>query len=992
MNQEELAVEDVVLPAKRQDEPTLEERMSENAYENILPARYQVKNADGELVEDQEGVFERVAENIALGDVPHMDGIIEVGPSEYRSEFLDEFPDGEQQVEVTEDNVKYLDYDAVSEVLAPEARRALESTKEEFHDLMEHLAFMPNTPTLINAGDELQQLSACFVDSPADDMVDIHETEKEAAQVFQSGGGMGYAFSHLRPYGDKVGSTGGIASGPITFMRTYDQMCKTIAQGGTRRGAQMGVMDVSHPDIIEFIHAKNKDVSLAVALGLNDPKDPTNTSFKEALEEARDLIEDGKVPQHLRNAVEQHLSNFNISVGVTDDFMETLEEGGEFTFTNPRTDEPHIATPETKELWERYDLGHHVSVGEPLSVPAEEVWERIIEGAYENGEPGVIFLDRVNEEHSFDVEEHPEHEMVATNPCGEQPLEEYEACNLGHINLSTLAVENAPDWREYDGDVDSFLSDAIDWEEFDRRIYTGTHFLDNVVTMSDFPIPEIEEKVTSMRKIGLGIMGYAQLLIQLGIPYGSDLGNDVARRLMRYINHESKAESHHLAQERGSFDEWDDSKYADPTSYPSWFEEHTGENPFDWEDGFPVRNHNTTTIAPTGTTSMIGNTSGGCEPLHNVAFLKNVSQDIQGEDELVEFDDYFLRVLEANDIDVQSVKRQAARQMQDPSLEFEGTDSLDEVPDSIGSLFVTTGQLTGREHASVQCAFQEGVDSAISKTVNFPSTATRGDVREVYEYIHDHGGKGVTVYVDGSREKSVISTSAHAADEEDADTEEPESTADNAQTTKQVADDYLEDEYGVGVDWLDAVMNDEEIPTHGTPRPRERPATLDSTVYPINTGYGEVNVFVNEDNAGDPFEVFAEIGKSGGFTHSFTEAVGRLTSLALRSGIPVDEVIDQLDGIRSPKTGWHNGGHQIQSIPDAVAYALEQHTEEPESEAENPTPEPTETTVQNRNQTQTDGGALAHGENPECPECGVMALNYSEGCKTCEACGWSECG
>ncbi|AGM11635.1 ribonucleotide reductase [Halovirus HCTV-5] len=992
MPQEELAVEDVVLPPKRQDEPTLEARMSENAYNRILPSRYQRRDADGELVEEQEEVFERVAKNIALGDVPHMEGIIEVGPSEYRPEFLDEFPDGETQVEVTEDNARYLDYDSVSEVLAPEARRDLESTKDEFQDLMEHLSFMPNTPTLINAGDELQQLSACFVDSPADDMDDIHDTAREAAKIFQSGGGMGYAFWKLRPYGDKVGSTGGIASGPITFMRTYDQMCKTIAQGGTRRGAQMGVMKVSHPDAIEFIHAKNKDVSLAVALGLNDPKDPTNNSFREALDEARDLIEDGKVPKHLRNAVERHLSNFNISVGVTEDFMEALEQKEEFTFTNPRTDEPHIATQETKELWSRYDLGHHVSVGEPLSVPAEEVWERIIEGAYENGEPGVIFLDRVNEEHSFDVEKHPDHEILATNPCGEQPLEEYEACNLGHINLSTLAAKDAPDWREYDGDVDAFLSDAIDWEEFDRRIYEGTHFLDNVVTMSNFPIPEIEEKVTSMRKIGLGIMGYAQLLIQLGIPYGSDLGNDVARRLMQYINHESKAESHHLAQERGAFDEWDKSKYANPTEYPSWFEEHTGENSFDWEDGFPVRNHNTTTIAPTGTTSMIGNTSGGCEPLHNVAFLKNVSQDIQGEDELVEFDDYFLRVLEANEIDVQAVKRQAARQMQDPSLEFKGTDSLDEVPDSIGSLFVTTGQLSGREHASVQCAFQEGVDSAISKTVNFPSTATRGDVREVYEYIYEHGGKGVTVYVDGSRQKSVISTSSNSADEEDTGTEEPQSTQETTQTTKQVADDFLNDEYGVSVEWLDAVMNDEEVPTTGTPRPRERPKVLDSTVYPVSTGYGELNVFVNEDNAGEPFEVFAEIGKSGGFTHSFTEAIGRLTSLALRSGIPVDEVVDQLDGIRSPKTGWHNGGHQIQSIPDAVAYALEQHTEEPESEPANPTPDTTQLPVQNGNQQESEGGALAHGENPECTECGAMALTYSEGCKTCSACGWSECG
>ncbi|MFB6146900.1 MAG: LAGLIDADG family homing endonuclease, partial [Halobacteriaceae archaeon] len=806
-----------------------------------------------------------------------------------------------------------------------------------------------------------------------------------------SGGGMGYAFWQLRPYGDPVGSTGGIASGPITFMRTFDQMCETIAQGGARRGAQMGVMRVSHPDVVEFIHAKNKDVSLAHTLRLNDPDDYTYTTFSEALSEARDLIDDeGRVPEHLRNAVEGHLSNFNISVGVTDTFMEALYNGEEYTFTNPRTGEPHVATAETKEMYERYDLGEYVEVGEELSIPASVLWDRIVEGAHENGEPGVIYLERVNKEHSFDVEEHPDHRILATNPCvtgdtlvsterglvpaeelyeqgvatdvvvdgrlsedrvkeassvyktgekdvyrltteegyelrltadhrvmtgegwveardldagdvvhvqnrkgefgqhgsaaegrvlgwlvgdghlkdgerravlnfydedadvsssfaddvnavvreplgnadyevgvseiardddyrgaqaveqrvrstrlyeyaeevglvedklqvpdavmrgseemargflqalftadgsvqgdvetgvsvrlwntdadllkevqqlllnfgvaskvyedretagtselsdgrggtreyetqaqhelavvkdnlvrfrdeigfllddkqqalderldaydrgpyserfeatvesvehdgheavydltepdtnsfvadglvvhncGEQPLEEYEACNLGHINLSTLAARDAPDWRVwYDerGDeypslsaaVDAFLEAAIDWEAFDRRIELGTRFLENVVTMSDFPVEEIAETVREMRKIGLGIMGLAQLYIQLGIEYGSEPANEVARQLMTYINHESKWASHELAERRGTFEEWDRSKYADPTAHADWFERQTGLDAENWADGFPVRNHNTTTIAPTGTTSMVGN-------------------------------------------------------------------------------------------------------------------------------------------------------------------------------------------------------------------------------------------------------------------------------------------------------------------------------------------------------------------------------------------------
>ncbi|MFB6301875.1 MAG: adenosylcobalamin-dependent ribonucleoside-diphosphate reductase, partial [Haloferacaceae archaeon] len=649
----ELEVGKIELPVKRTEGDTLEERLTANAYNNILPARYLQKDADGNLVEEQEDLFERVAKNIALAEAAfetERRGVeVTVTPEQLKPDHprRDELAaevfgagvtaESDAETALTPYNVNKFAYNTVVPDLPPAVRERVEEAREEFQELMERLAFMPNSPTLMNAGDELQQLSACFVDSPDDDIDDIHQTAKEAAQVFQSGGGMGYAFWQLRPYGDPVGSTGGIASGPITFMRTYDQMCETIAQGGARRGAQMGVMRISHPDVIQFIHAKNKDVSLAHSLRLNDPDDYTHTTFKDALEEARGLIDDeGRVPEHLRNAVEGHLSNFNISVGVTDDFMEALYAGEEYTFTNPRTGEPHVATPETRELYEMFDLGEHVEVGEELSVPAEEIWEHIIEGAHENGEPGVIYLERVNEQHSFDVEEHSDHRILATNPCGEQPLEEYEACNLGHINLSTLAAADSPDWRawseahadEYadrEAAVAAFLAEAIDWEAFDYRIEWGTRFLENVVTMSDFPVPEIERKVREMRKIGLGVMGLAQLYIQLGIKYGSDAGNEVARQLMRHINHESKWVSHELADERGAFDEWERSKFADPTEYREWFEHHTGLDADEWADGFPIRNHNTTTIAPTGTTSMVGNTTGGCEPIYNVAYYKNVS-------------------------------------------------------------------------------------------------------------------------------------------------------------------------------------------------------------------------------------------------------------------------------------------------------------------------------------------------------------------------------
>ncbi|WP_435333515.1 adenosylcobalamin-dependent ribonucleoside-diphosphate reductase [Haloarchaeobius sp. TZWWS8] len=1039
MSESELTADELELPIKRTEGDTLADRLTGNAYENILPARYLRKDADGEPVESQEDLFVRVGKNIALAEAVYearkRDVTVTVTPDQLkpdhprRDELAEEVfgmgtsVDDDTETELTVYNVNKFAYDTVVPELPDEVREHVESVADEFQSMMEYLDFMPNSPTLMNAGDELQQLSACFVDSPGDDIDDIHQTAKEAAQVFQSGGGMGYAFWKLRPYGDAVGSTGGIASGPITFMRTFDQMCETIAQGGARRGAQMGVMRISHPDVIQFIHAKNKDVSLAQSLRLNDPDDYTHTSFADALEEARELIDDeGKVPKHLRNAVEGHLSNFNISVGVTDDFMEALKNGEEFTFTNPRTEEPHVATPQTKELYDMFGLGEYVEVGEVLSMPAEVIWEDIVEGAHENGEPGVIYLERVNKQHSFDVEEHPDHEILATNPCGEQPLEEYEACNLGHINLSTLADLDAPDWRvwsaehadEYDSKeaaVSAFLDEAIDYEEFDHRIEYGTRFLENVVTMSDFPVKKIEQKVREMRKIGLGVMGLAQLYVQLGIEYGSDEGNEVARQLMRHINHESKWASHELANERGSFADWEDSKYANPTNYPEWFEHHTGLDPEDWEDGFPIRNHNTTTIAPTGTTSMVGNTTGGCEPIYNVAYYKNVSDDVQGDEMLVEFDDYFLRVLEANDIDVDAVKAEAQEQM--ANNEFDGVESLSTVPNSISELFVTTQDLTGKQHAAVQCACQEGVDSAISKTCNFPNDASVEDMDEVYRYIYDNGGKGVTVYRDGTRSKQVLTTRADNADFADED-EAAEVIVEQIEAAFGGIEGFLDNgevRAKLEADVSDIVSDGERAYA----KKKERPDQLHGVTQRIDTGYGKLYVTINEDpETAEPFELFANTGHSGGFTNSFTDALAKTISIALRSGVDPNEVVDKLQGIRSPKVAWDKG-EQINSIPDAFGTALRRYLDDeidrtyPQQKTLDETAE--EAAERRAGARETDGGAataetpdadassttdavddlIAAGESPECPDCGALSLYYSEGCKTCESCGWSEC-
>ncbi|RLM72321.1 adenosylcobalamin-dependent ribonucleoside-diphosphate reductase [Halorubrum sp. Atlit-26R] len=1053
MSSDGVSADGVELPIKRTTGDTMEERLTGNAYENILPARYLRKNADGEPDEDQEELFDRVARNVALAEAvfeAEKQGVeVTVTPDQLkpdhprRDELAEEvFGAGttaadEAETTLTAHNVNKFAYETVVPELPEGVRDHVEATAETFRQGMESLSFMPNSPTLMNAGDELQQLSACFVDSPGDDITDIHQTAKEAAEVFQSGGGMGYAFWKLRPYGDSVGSTGGIASGPITFMRTFDQMCETIAQGGARRGAQMGVMRISHPDVIQFIHAKNKDVSLAHSLRLNDPDDFTHNSFADALEEARELIdEDGKVPEHLRNAVEGHLSNFNISVGVTDDFMAALENGEEFTFTNPRTEEPHVATPETKELYDMFGLGEHVEVGEELSVPAAEIWDHMIEGAHENGEPGVVYLERINKEHSFDVEEHPDHRILATNPCGEQPLEEYEACNLGHINLSTVADLDAPDWRvwsdehadEYDSEaaaVEAFLEEAIDFEEFEERIAYGTRFLENVVTMSDFPVEEIEEKVRDMRKIGLGIMGLAQLYVQLGVRYGSESGNEIARQLMTHINHESKLASHELAEERGTFNDWADSKYANPTEHRDWFEHYTGLDADEWEDGFPIRNHNTTTIAPTGTTSMIGNTTGGCEPIYNVAYYKNVSDDVQGDEMLVEFDDYFLRTLEANDVDVDAVKREAQEQMAENA--FDGVEGLDTVPDAIGELFVVTGDLSAKDHAGVQVACQKGVDSAISKTVNAPNDSTLGDAKEVFEYIYENGGKGVTYYRDGTRSKQVLTTRAQNAEFAD-ESEAAETIVEQIGEVFGGIEAFLDNEDVQAA--IDAEISDlletTEQPRIDYSERSPRPDSLNGVTQRVETGYGKLYVTINEDENGLPFELFANIGHSGGYTNSFTEALAKVISTALRSGVDPEEIVDELQGTRSPKVAWDKG-EQIQSIPDAIGTALRRYLDDDVDKGipqQQSLDDVEESAAGASPPSQTDGGAvdagtatdapsadapgpaaeddaagaddstqelIAAGESPECPECGGMNLYYSEGCKTCESCGWSEC-
>jgi ribonucleoside-diphosphate reductase alpha chain len=967
---------DFELPVKKVTGDTVEERLTENAYERILPARYLFKDENGEVTETPEEMFERVAKNVAQPD------------KEY----------------------DHTDY---------------EESWKEFYDLMTHQAFMPNSPTLMNAGGDLQQLSACFVAHPEDDMDSIFDTVHDAAKIFQSGGGMGYPFHLLRPKGDQVASTGGIASGPMTFQQVFDTMCGTIKQGGKRRGAQMGIMRIDHPDVLRFITSKRK---------------------------------------------EGNLSNFNISVGLTEDFMEAVKNDEDFEFINPRTGGVHEVTEHTAQFYnsdeewypeaagsdqgkddnfwrdfastfgdEVKEFDIDLEPGEPMKLPARFIWETLIDGAWRNGEPGLFMYDETNEMHSFDVEEHPEHRIEATNPCGEQPLENYEACNLGHINLSVLVEDQGEgtaltfeEWKDRKGsayDLDTqegleramqdYLPEALDMERFEYIAKTGTRFLDNVVTMSDFPLEEIEDTVSSMRKIGLGLMGYAQMLMQLGIRYGSDESIAAAKEIQRQITRFSIEASHALAEERGEFDEWENSKWAEPTEYPEWFEQYTGGlDPEEFEDGLKLRNHNTTTIAPTGTTSMIADTSGGCEPVYSLAYFKNVAKDIQGEDMLVEFDDYFIKALEANDVDVEKVKEDAEEKMR--NNEWEGLDSIsDEIlPPEVKKIFITTNKIGPEEHIDIQAAFQYYNHSGISKTCNFPNEATKEDVRKAYMRAYDKGIKGMTVYRDGTRDTQVMQTNQENTltdmDKVDKLSEVVEEFGGAKELLQSNEFEEVTQQTGLELQQENKEELDQEITQEGVEADSQtpdksttmshsegvenRPDVVEGTTQEIETAYGDLFVTINDAEDNGPFELFARVGKSGGYTQSFTEALGRVSSLALRTGADAEELINQLDDIRSPQIAWDQGT-QIHSIPDAIAEAMKRHMGIEQGQQQTVEGFDTQGQGEVKPKTETEEIAdstsdteaiISDGDNPECPDCGGM-LELQEGCKKCPSCGWSKC-
>ncbi len=684
--------------------------LTENAL-RVLERRYLKKDKQGQVIEAPEEMFRRVAQTIASAE---------------------------------------LIYDPKADVKARE---------EEFYQLMAGFEFLPNSPTLMNAGRELGQLSACFVLPIEDSMESIFDAVKYTALIHKSGGGTGFSFSRLRPEQDRVGSTGGVASGPVSFIRAFDIATDVIKQGGMRRGANMGILNIDHPDIMKFITAKD---------------DPTA------------------------------LTNFNISVAVTAEFMEAVKAGADYTLINPRTAE----------------------VAGKLN--AKEVFDKIVDRAWRTGDPGIVFIDRINKDnptrHLGKIE--------STNPCGEQPLLPYESCNLGSINLARMLKT-------------SNSTTEIDYPKLAKAVRTAVRFLDNVIDVNKFPLPQIEEWTKKTRKIGLGVMGFADMLIQLDIPYNSEEALTLAADVMAKIQREATEASKELAQERGVFPAFEGSVYDCP-------------------DGIKVRNATRTTIAPTGTLSLIAGCSSGIEPLFALSYTRNILDGAQ----LVEINPYFEGVAKGEGFYSEELMQQLASGVK--------LQAMDEVPDRIKRLFVTAHEISPEWHVWMQAAFQKSTHNAVSKTVNFPREATQEDIAKVYMLAYQEGLKGITIYRDRSRDAQVLTTG------------EKEGLAE-----------------GVGL------------------TPRKRAKVTSGVTERVTTGCGYIYVTVNSDEQGI-CEVFSSLGKAGGCASAQLEATCRLISLALRSGVDVASVARQLRGIRCPSIAWEDG-KSVLSCADAIASVLEKH-------------------------------------------------------------------
>ena len=815
--------------------------LTENA-RIVLGRRYLKKDPHGEPIEEPEVMFWRVARTIAQVDEDY----------------------GASEAEV-------------------------DATARSFYDLMINGKFEPNSPTLMNAGRPLGQLSACFV-LPVEDALSngrsgIYDTLKSMALVHQSGGGTGFSFSRLRPEGEPVRSTMGVASGPVSFMKLYDASTDVVKQGGTRRGANMGILRVDHPDIRRFIQCKNDTTQV---------------------------------------------TNFNISVAITDAFMDAVGADEPYDLVNPKTNEV---------------------VGQES---AREIFEMIIHGAWLTGEPGTFFIDRANEYNPVPALG----EYEATNPCGEQPLLPYDVCNLGSINLGKFVREEAAPGDDPDH--------AVDWDALRAVIHQSTHFLDNVIDANVYPLQEIHDLAQSIRRIGLGVMGWADMLVRLGVPYDSPEGVELGRRVMEFVNEESRNASAVLAETRGVFPAWAESIWGPEESAAK----RDGDERIRPER--KLRNCNLTTVAPTGTISIFAGCSGGIEPLFAVAFMRN-----QAGVMMPDVNPDFVRMAKDGGWYSDELMERIAE---------EGHIHFDEVPESVQRTFRTAHDITPEWHVRMQAAFQEHTDSAISKTTNFPREASEEDVRQIYELAFSLGCKGVTVYRDGSREGQVLSTGATTkAAEGSESTHVSELEHQLADAREEAHNLRIENER------LRADLEDRDLTAGAARHKRQRPAALRGYTMKMMSPLGDLYVTINEDEGGKPFEVFCTLGKAGGPAMADAEAIGRLMSLALRSGISITQVKDQLRGISCDRAVGL-GPNKVLSAPDAIGQAIERYLEEKEGVQEAlPLTVPTGAGAAQPQPVASSSGHEAF-DLGTCPDCRTGHMAFEEGCKKCHVCGYSECG
>ena len=697
---------------------------------------------------------------------------------------------------------------------------------EQFYNIMVTRKFLPNSPTLMNAGENGHlQYSACFVLPVTDSMPGIFEAVKRAAIIHQSGGGTGFSFSRLRPKGSLVKTSGGRASGPVSFMRVFDAATDAVKQGGRRRGANMGILRVDHPDIMEFITCK----------------------------------------------LEGDITNFNISVAITDKFMQAVELDENYDLIAPHTGEI------TGQL------------------QARQVFEKIAGSAWASGDPGLIFIDKINNSPANPIPELGQ--IEATNPCGEQPLLPNEACNLGSINLALFARPGVPD---------NGRRNDVDWADLERTVRLAVRFLDDVIEVNPYPLPEIDQAVKGNRRIGLGIMGWADMLFALGIPYDSTEALALGGEIMRFIKRTGHDQDIKLAKERGAFPNWAQSIYKDDR---------------------PRRNATVTTIAPTGSISIIAGVSSGIEPTFALAY-----RHIVGERHLLFMNPLLEKVAHDQGFYTPELMAEIAKRG------YVG--GMAGVPEEIQRIFVTAHEVAPEWHVRMQAAFQQETDNGVSKTINMSNSATRQDVTDAYKLAYREGCLGITVFRDGCKSEQVLHIGSGEKDEKST------TQAQSGATTPPL-----------------------------TVKPRAR--ALSGVTYQARTPLGTAYITVNENGDNQPFEVFTNVGKAGSDTAAVAEALGRLISLTLRLPSPlsprkrVAEVIDQLAGIGGGRPMGF-GSQRVRSLPDAIAQVLADHIGL------------SETSVEARERDDAKPGDL-------CPTCGQATLVAQEGCRKCYSCGFSEC-